>query len=405
MIASNPAEFPQADACGKEAVHALKPPPGFEYHSQQIQDGKPSTATDERIPHVSYVGAYRPASPQNRVHILLEESEKNKRIALEMKAEGAAVNKRLLEKARAAESSKWSDGSIGERGTDAWKSEETLLEVQRIREAMRRGCHFLSTDQEARIKDASIESAACVRTYIDIANHHAKQLCQENAAEELTLLVAAVEETVQDQIKSLVSKEKEPVTIRCGNSTETMSTNARADRSASKGTWVQLRRPPPSCGRTVRLPDPIIHQHRYIADLSAILRQAVEMRNERQIRSYKHTLSEAMVRSKEAIIRTAQTQRWDPGLVTYLVEDTDEFTSELIKNANTTLEHLNRENLTKWADSCAEQGGQIMNLTFEAYELLTPNAWTWEECNNNVVRINGYWRNWGISRNTSQRTS
>jgi hypothetical protein len=29
-----------------------------------------------------------------------------------------------------------------------------------------------------------------------------------------------------------------------------------------------------------------------------------------------------------------------------------------------------------------------MNLTFEAYELLTPNAWTWEECNNNVVRIN-----------------
>jgi hypothetical protein len=387
MIASNPAEFPQADACGKEAVHALKPPPGFEYHSQQIQDGKPSTATDERIPHVSYVGAYRPASPQNRVHILLEESEKNKRIALEMKAEGAAVNKRLLEKARAAESSKWSDGSIGERGTDAWKSEETLLEVQRIREAMRRGCHFLSTDQEARIKDASIESAACVRTYIDIANHHAKQLCQENAAEELTLLVAAVEETVQDQIKSLVSKEKEPVTIRCGNSTETMSTNARADRSASKGTWVQLRRPPPSCGRTVRLPDPIIHQHRYIADLSAILRQAVEMRNERQIRSYKHTLSEAMVRSKKAIIRTAQTQRWDPGLVTYLVEDTDEFTSELIKNANTTLEHLNRENLTKWADSCAEQGGRIMNLTFEAYELLTPNAWTLEDCDEYMIEL------------------
>jgi hypothetical protein len=70
------------------------------------------------------------------------------------------------------------------------------------------------------------------------------------------------------------------------------------------------------------------------------------------------------------------------------MEDTDGFTLELIKNANTTLEHLNRENLTRWADSCAEQGGQIMNLTFEVYELLTPNAWTWEECNENVVRIN-----------------
>ena len=95
-----------------------------------------------------------------------------------------------------------------------------------------------------------------------------------------------------------------------------------------------------------------------------------------------------MVRSKEVVARTAQTQGWDLSLVTSFMEDTDGFTLELIKNANTTLEHLNRENLTRWADSCAEQGGQIMNLTFEVYELLTPNAWTWEECNENVVRIN-----------------
>jgi len=74
MITSNPAEVPQADACGKEAVHALKPPPGFEYHSQQIQGGKPSTATDERTTHVSYVGAYRGSipthlSPEPNMHI------------------------------------------------------------------------------------------------------------------------------------------------------------------------------------------------------------------------------------------------------------------------------------------------------------------------------------------------
>ncbi len=30
-----------------------------------------------------------------------------------------------------------------------------------------------------------------------------------------------------------------------------------------------------------------------------------------------------------------------------------------------------------------------MNLTFEVYELLTPDAWMWEECNEHVVRVNG----------------
>jgi hypothetical protein len=143
--------------------------------------------TDEEIPHVSYVGAYRPASPRNRANILLEESEKNKRIAQELKAERTTANKLRLEKTRAAEPSKWTDDSTGERSIDALKSEEMLLEVQRVREAIKKGYHFLSTDQEARIKDASIESPACVRTYIGIANHHAKQLCQENATEELTL--------------------------------------------------------------------------------------------------------------------------------------------------------------------------------------------------------------------------
>jgi hypothetical protein len=101
----------------------------------------------------------------------------------------------------------------------------------------------------------------------------------------------------------------------------------------------------------------------YIADLATVLRQAVEMRNERQIRSYKRTLRKAMVRLKEVATRTTQTQGWDLSLVTSFMEDTGGFTSELIKNANTTLRHLNRETLTRWADSCAEQGGQIMNLT------------------------------------------
>jgi hypothetical protein len=308
--------------------------------------------TDAEIPHVSYVGAYRPVSPRNQANILLEESEKNKRVAQELKAERTTANKQRLEKTRAAEFSKRADASTGERSSDALKLEEMLLEVRRVREAIKKGYHFLSTDQETRIKDASIESPACIKAYIGIANHHAKQLCQENASEELTLLVTTIEEIVRDLIKSLVSMEKGLVDTRTGDSTGVMSIGARADRSANNETWAQLRRPPPPCGRALRLAAPIIDLTQgYIADLAAVLRQAVEMRNERQIRSYKHTLSKAMVRSKEVITQTAQTQGWDLSLVTSFMEDTDGFTSELIKNANTTLEHLNRETLTRWADS------------------------------------------------------
>jgi hypothetical protein len=98
------------------------------------------------------------------------------------------------------------------------------------------------------------------------------------------------------------------------------------------------------------------------------------MRNERQIRGYGRSLRRVMVRLKEVATQTAQTQGWDLGLVTSFMEDTDGFASELIKNANTTLRHLNRETLTRWADSCAEQGGQVMNLTVEVYELLIPDT-------------------------------
>jgi hypothetical protein len=101
-----------------------------------------------------------------------------------------------------------------------------LLEVRRVREAIKKGYHFLSTDQEARIKDASIESPACMKAYIGIANHHVKQLCQENASEELTLLVTTIEEIVRDLIKSLVSMEKGLVTTRSEDSTGVMSIGA-----------------------------------------------------------------------------------------------------------------------------------------------------------------------------------
>jgi hypothetical protein len=206
----------------------------------------------------------------------------------------------------------------------------------------------------------------------------------------LTLLVTTIEEIVQDLIKSLVSMEKGLVTTRSEDSTGVMSIGARTDQSTNSGTGAQRKRPPPSCGRALRHAAPEIDLTQgYIADLAAVLRQAVEMRNERQIRSYKRTLRKAMVRSKEIVTRTAQTQGWDLSLVASFMEDTDGFTSEVIKNADTTLRHLNQETLTRWVDSCAEQGGQIMNLTVEVYELLIPDTWMWEECNEHVVKING----------------
>jgi hypothetical protein len=63
--------------------------------------------------------------------------------------------------------------------------------------------------------------------------------------------------------------------------------------------------------------------------------------------------------------------------------------SEKNKEVSGKLRHLNREILTIWADSCAEQGGQVINLTLEVYEFLRPNTWMGEICNEHVEKING----------------
>jgi hypothetical protein len=63
--------------------------------------------------------------------------------------------------------------------------------------------------------------------------------------------------------------------------------------------------------------------------------------------------------------------------------------SEGDKEASEKRRHLNREILSRWADSCAEQGGQVINLTLETYEFLRPNTWMGEICNDHVEKING----------------
>jgi hypothetical protein len=111
------------------------------------------------------------------------------------------------------------------------------------------------------------------------------------------------------------------------------------------------------------------------------LRQAIEMRDEKQIKSYRRALTSAMLRMKEVVTRAVQSRRWDPSLVAEFMQDVDGFTSDLLKSANAMLMQLDQKMETIWANSCAPQGRQVMNLAAEAYELLTTDSWTLEECN------------------------
>jgi hypothetical protein len=107
-ITSNPApippEIPRTDACGEEAIRALKLPPGFESHSQRTQSKMPSTMTDEEAaPHAPYVGAHQPISSRNQANVLSEESEGDK----EASEKRRHLNREIL--------SRWAD-SCAEQG-------------------------------------------------------------------------------------------------------------------------------------------------------------------------------------------------------------------------------------------------------------------------------------------------
>ncbi len=96
-----------------------------------------------------------------------------------------------------------------------------------------------------------------------------------------------------------------------------------------------------------------------------------------------------MVRMKEVATWAVQSQRWDPSPVAEFMQDMDGSTSELLKRANVTLMQLdqNQKTLTAWANNCAEQGRQVMHLAAEAYELLTPDTWTLEDCDKYMTEL------------------
>jgi hypothetical protein len=141
------------------------------------------------------------------------------------------------------------------------------------------------------------------------------------------------------------------------------------------------RWPPPS-GNAIRHAALEVDQvHDYLTDKAMALRQAIEMRDEKQIKSYRRALTSAMLRMKEVVTRAVQSRRWDPSLVAEFMQDVDGVTSDLLKSANAMLMQLDQKMVTKWANSCAPQGRQVMNLAAEAHELLTTDSWTLEECN------------------------
>jgi hypothetical protein len=120
--------------------------------------------------------------------------------------------------------------------------------------------------------------------------------------------------------------------------------------------------------------------HDSITNVASSLYQAIEMKDSKLIKSYRRILKVAVLRMKEVPTRTVQAQRRDPSLVAEFMQDVDGSTSDFFKSANVTLMHLDQKTLTIWANSCAEQGKQVMHLAGEAYELLTTDNWTLEDC-------------------------
>jgi hypothetical protein len=175
----------------------------------------PSTKIrEETVSGVPHVGAHQPISPRNQTNMLLEVSEEDEEDTEELKVKRIKANKQLLERARAIEARRRADVSTRGRIDDTLSWKKMLSETQRIREAIEREHHFLSTDQETRIRDASTGSPADMKAYIGVANRRARRLCQENTSEELTLLVNTTEEIVRDLIETLVSMERGPDNAR-----------------------------------------------------------------------------------------------------------------------------------------------------------------------------------------------
>jgi hypothetical protein len=209
-----------------------------------------------------------------------------------MRAERSEANQRLLEAARATEARRRANVSARGSTSGTPNAGRTAAEVQRIREAVERGCDFLSTDQEARITEAAVGLPVEPVALVYSADCRAKQLCQENLSVELTLILATIEEIVQSLIRELTKEKRRNDAAMSGgenlskDSVSVASVDMSMDQSTSSRASSQFKRPPPPSGRALRHAAPEIDQtHGYIADVAAALRQAIEARDEKLIKS------------------------------------------------------------------------------------------------------------------------
>jgi hypothetical protein len=260
-----------------------------------------------------------------------EELEESSRI---MRAERSEANKRLLEAARATEAKRRANVSARELTSGPPNAGRVTAEAQRIREAIESGCDFLSTDQEVRIREAAEGLLVAPEALLYSADCRAKQLCQENPSVELTLIVATIEEIVQSLIRELTKEKRRNEAAMSGgenlskDSVNVASVNMSIDQSTSSRASSQFKRPPPPSGRALRHAAPEINQtHGYFTNVAAALRQAIEVRDEKQIKSYRRSMRSAIVQMKEVATRTVQSQKWDPSLVAEFMQDVDGSTS------------------------------------------------------------------------------
>jgi hypothetical protein len=199
-------------------AHKVIPPKGNDESDSEESTTEGAVLTDglKEAPSLSPSSAMsssRPASETSMAgdiaHPTGESAHKERTEAEEtrkIREARSEANKRLLEVARANEARRRANVSAREQANSILEGERAAItEIQRIRETIDRGCDFLSSDQEARIRGAAtgiIHEAP--EAYIFIADCRAKQLCQENPSMEMTLLVTTIEEIVQSLVRELV---------------------------------------------------------------------------------------------------------------------------------------------------------------------------------------------------------
>jgi hypothetical protein len=87
---------------------------------------------------------------------------------------------------------------------------------------------------------------------------------------------------------------------------------------------VPPERSPLPIGRALRHAAPEVYQmHEYVTKVATVLHKAMKARDRKQIKSYRCSLTSAILQMSEVVTRTVQAQRRDPSLVEEFMQDID----------------------------------------------------------------------------------